>query len=461
VNITGTAGFIDKGFFFGGSEFAARSATNGFVRALNYATTGGDANTVDVNTVTASRHVKLNAPASSFSGAGVTLLSLNLQGDNVNWTNTSGTLVAPGILKSGGGSSTISGGNVNAGSNAELVVRTDLATDNLTINSILNLGNTSGILTKSGAGTLILGGNNTYQGQTHVNAGTLSISANNNLGAEATGATLNLKGGTLQATGTFGLFNGTAGTNNRAVTLLDQSGIEVTGSNTLTIAGVISNNANAGVTRPGFNKTGTGTLVLTGTNTYTGATNVSNGTLIVNGSIATSSLTTVASGATIGGSGTVGALTVSSGGFINPGNSPGILTVSSNYVQAGTYNAEINGLTPGTLHDQISVTGAVDITGGSLTALFSGSYSANDLIFILLNDGTDAITGTYTGFAQGATVSNYGGFSWQISYTANNTGVGTGTFTGGNDIALIAVIPEPSVALLGALGALLLFRRRR
>jgi cystathionine beta-lyase/cystathionine gamma-synthase len=158
----------------------------------------------------------------------------------------------------------------------------------------------------------------------------------------------------------------------------------------------------------------------------------------------------------------VGALTVQTGGFINPGNSPGILS-SGNYTQAGRYTAEIIGLTPGTQHDQINVTGTVDITGGSLTALFSaGTYAANDLIFILLNDGADAITGTYTGLAQGATATTYGGFNWNISYLANNTGVGTGTFTGGNDIALQAVlIPEPSVVFLGAIGFLLLLRRRR
>jgi hypothetical protein len=149
---------------------------------------------------------------------------------------------------------------------------------------------------------------------------------------------------------------------------------------------------------------------------------------------------------------------VSSGGFINPGTSPGILNVSGDYTQAGLYTAEITGLTAGTEHDQINVTGLVDITGGSLTALFTaGTYAANDLIFILLNDGVDAITGTYSGFAQGATVIEYDGFDWKISYTANST---TNSFTGGIDIALMA-IPEPKAALLGGLGLLLLLRRRR
>ena len=102
----------------------------------------------------------------------------------------------------------------------------------------------------------------------------------------------------------------------------------------------------------------------------------------------------------------------------------------------------------------------VNIAGGSLNALFtSGTYFANDLIFILLNDSNDAITGAYTGLAQGATATTYGGFNWNIYYDANSE---TSSFTGGNDIALRAeAIPEPRAALLGCIGALLLLRRRR
>jgi hypothetical protein len=183
----------------------------------------------------------------------------------------------------------------------------------------------------------------------------------------------------------------------------------------------------------------------------------------VNANISTSSLTTVKTGATLGGTGTVGALTVEASGTVAPGNSPGTLDVVGNYTQLGIYQSEIGGLTPGdgaTNHDQISVTGTVNITGGSLAALFSGTgYVADNLIFILLNDGNDDIIGTYSGFAQDAVVASYGGLDWKISYTAKSEG--TPSFLGGNDIALMAV-PEPNVAaLIGALGGILLLRRRR
>ena len=139
IIITGqnTAGFIDKGVYFNGADFAAMNASGTFVRGLNYATTGGDTNTVDVNTITASKHVKLTSTPVS-SQAAISLLSLHLSGSGVNWTTTSGNLTVPGIIKSGGGTlSTISGGNLTAGAGVELVVRTDTLSDLLAISSAL------------------------------------------------------------------------------------------------------------------------------------------------------------------------------------------------------------------------------------------------------------------------------------------------------------------------------------
>ncbi|TAE93305.1 MAG: hypothetical protein EAZ81_00405, partial [Verrucomicrobia bacterium] len=87
----------------------------------------------------------------------------------------------------------------------------------------------------------------------------------------------------------------------------------------------------------------------------------------------------------------------------------------------------------------------------------AGSYQLNDMIFLILNDSTDAVTGTFNGLAQNGFVTSYGGWDWVISYNADST---TSSFTGGNDVALRA-IPETSTTLLGGLGALALLRRRR
>lgn len=301
-------------------------------------------------------------------------------------------------------------------------------------------------------------------GDSLVFAGTTRLTNNNNItGLSIIGLTFSNTAGEFILGGNQITFTAGGITNNDAQlqTINMDLGLNATIVVNANSGNIAIGEANAGVISGtgGITKTGTNTLTLSRINTYTGATNVDVGTLLLaNGSIATSSLTTVASGATIGGSGTTGALTVSSGGFINPGSNLGILTTTGNYSQAGLYTVGITSTVAGTGHDQINVAGTVNITNGTLATAFSGSYSAGNLIFILLNDGADAITGTYTGLAQNATVTSYGGFNWNISYTANSAG---GTFTGGNDIALIAVIPEPSTVLLGGLGTVLLLLRRR
>ncbi len=329
-----------------------------------------------------------------------------------------------------------------------------------TNNISLSLGDSSGSgivsLAKSGAAAWEVSGNNSFSGGTTLNNGILRTNHANALGS--TSGSLTVHGGTLELNDfnrTVGNLTGSGGTiaNN------------LTGAVTLTIGqgdtggGNFQGEISDGSGTVALTKTGGGTITLSGTNTYTGATNITGGTLIVDGSISNSSLTTVGFGATLEGTGTTGALTISAGGFHNPGNSPGIMETGT-YNMAGTLTTEINGITAGSQHDQIGVTGSITLSG-DLNVIFSGgTYANGNLIFILLNDGSDAISGMFNNYAQGDYVATYGGFDWTISYLAHSD---ANTFTGGNDIALLAtaVIPEPAAALFGGIGMLMLLRRRR
>jgi autotransporter-associated beta strand protein len=112
----------------------------------------------------------------------------------------------------------------------------------------------------------------------------------------------------------------------------------------------------------GLWKNGTGTLTLTGVNTYTGNTNVETGKLVVNGSLASS--VRVLKNGTLGGTVSI-AGNLTNLGILAPGNSPGTITVNGNYLEAGTLDIEAWGLAAGTQHDQVVVSGTATFQAGS------------------------------------------------------------------------------------------------
>ena len=233
------------------------------------------------------------------------------------------------------------------------------------------------------------------------------------------------------------------------------------------LTGVIS-----GSLRNDLLKTGDGLLELTGTNTYAGATLVHQGQMVINGSIIQSFLTdvypsaTLSGGQTAAGTGAVGNVRIQNGGTISPGTAAGRTSIlNARDTEFGGAAAklaiEIGGVTAGgngiNGHDQLNITGTVQLNGATLELAQLGGFTLVDgqIIFILKNDGTDPVSGT---FAQGSFI-NFGGQMLEIGYGANAEG--TPSFTGGNDIALR--IPEPSSAMALAAGAFGLagLRRRR
>lgn len=138
------------------------------------------------------------------------------------------------------------------------------------------------------------------------------------------------------------------------VALTGTGGVFNTTANT-TVSGAIGGTG-------GLWKNGAGTLTLGGINSYTGNTNIEAGTLIANGTL-TSTVRILKNG-TLGGAVTITGSLTNLGTFA-PGNSPGTVNVTGNYLEAGTLDIEVWGLTAGTQHDQVLVSGTATFQAGS------------------------------------------------------------------------------------------------
>jgi len=207
-------------------------------------------------------------------------------------------------FESGAGAFTLNGnavalsGNVsNASANTQTInlgmaldlanYNIDAVTNDIVVNgAIVQAGaGTSGI-TKTGSGTLVLAGANTYAGNTTISAGTLRVGADGTIPFGSGKGDVVLNGGSLAA-GTLDLnghdlsINGLAGTDGAVVGQVVNNGA---GLKTLTVgldndytsyAGVLKDNSGSGGTLALY-KTGEGHLTLDGSqaNTYTGMTTV-------------------------------------------------------------------------------------------------------------------------------------------------------------------------------------------
>lgn len=434
ATVTGTAGNI-LGF---GSAQAQISANSGVTATISAETSGsGGLNKNGTGTLVLSG-------ANSFSG-GVSLAAGTLQlGSTGALNSTAGSENAvtfsansPATLALAGNSVTIANLSTNATTPGTNFVQN--ANGSAVGNATLTVGNSTNAsgtyagtiqdgtgggtlaLAKAGTGTFTLTRTNSYTGGTTVNAGTLALGHATNTLANA--GAVNVNGGTLA----LGTNSDTVG----AVTLTSGSITGTSGVLTGTSYAVQSGSVSAilGGSGVGLSKTTGGTVTLSNTSTYSGATTVSAGTLYVTGALSNSAVTVEANG-------TIGRNGAATGGL---GNGLSIL--------AGG-NLDLTGATLGT-----NSTGIIGITSGTLTL---GNLSFSDLIGW---DYANAAFGTYELIDGNFTV-NFGSTASISPATAANLGNGRfGYFTSGSLNAVI--IPEPSAALLGGLGMLLLLRRRR
>ena len=138
-------------------------------------------------------------------------------------------------------------------------------------------------------------------------------------------------------------------------------------------------------------------------------------------------------GGTLKGTGTIGILSLVDG-TVAPGMSPGVLNSGDLLFTGGSYQAQLGGTGAGKF-DQLNVTGTVGLGSGTTTLDTSlyGSFKpkAGDSFRIINNDGSDAVTGTFKGLAEGATF-KVSGYTFKISYKGGT----------GNDVVItVAAVP--------------------
>jgi autotransporter-associated beta strand protein len=307
----------------------------------------------------------------------------------------------------------------------------------------------AGEIVIQGTGGLRLNGSNTFSGTASVLEGSkLTVTINDNLG----GALVKLGtaselvfDSSIENNGTSNKFTNDIALDGTAATLRNS------GDGVVELAGGINGTGQ-------LVKDGTGEVKLTGISTYTGNTIVNDGKLVVNGSISTSMLTVVNTGAGLGGSGTVGALTVNAGAELTPGNSPGNMIITGDFTLQGVYVWELASFStegPGTNYDTVTINlGNMDITGASL-ALSLGDFAPANIGFWQTSQVWEGIinnvgSGTLTGFFASIDNSNWLSLG---SFSTDNIG---------NDVNLVwtAAIPEARTFLLGLFGMLALLGRR-
>lgn len=223
--------------------------------------------------------------------------TLNVTAGSLTYNSFTGSNFVIGRTSGGNGTVNITGGTLTVAGPGGFIIAND--------------SGTSGVVNISGTGTLVvnsaicrIGGNaGTTSAVLNLNAGgTLALAASPT--SVGVSRVFNMDGGTLRANADITIASLTEANIKDGGVVIDSNG------NTITINQALLNFT--GATTASLTKSGTGTLRLTGANTYSGATSVTVGTLELVGGSQVSSIT-VSAGASLGF--VIGSPTLSAGTF--------------------------------------------------------------------------------------------------------------------------------------------------
>ena len=365
-------------------------------------TTGADTTVTNTGTLKlwggvsyATEALTLNGLGRAYGDVAGDAGALRSNGGNNTWNGniTLGSSSRINADTAGGNGSLTIAGNISGGSNVLFLGTKVGSSANISISGAISgagatQDGTTTSLFKDGASTLTLSGSNTYSGDTRITNGAVTVASGGNLGDGSSDVFISSAGSLNVNTNTTVASVQEAGTSNGGVIAIGSGAtLTVNGAN----KGALFQNSISGQGGLTVNGSGNTTLSLYGTQSYSGATRVSGGKISSGVALATSGVTVdggtfetsaadilgnsasvnLSSGTySLGGSDTIGSLTMS-GGTLS-GNAT--LTASTYALSGGTVSANL---------------GAGSLNVGGSTAL-NGTSAATS---VSVNSGTLSLGG--------------------------------------------------------------------
>ena len=470
--------------------------------ANSFGTTAGGTTVTNTGTLKLCGGVSYAAEALTLNGLGRAYGdvagdagALRSNGGNNTW-NGNITLGSSSRINSdtagGNGSLTIAG-NISGGSNVLFLGTKVGASSNIAISGAISgagasQDGTTTSLFKDGANTLTLSGNNTYSGDTRVTNGAVTVASGGNLGDGSSDVFISSAGSLNVNTNTSVASVQEAGTSNGGVIAIGSGAtLTVNGANKVSLF----QNSISGQGGLTVNGSGNTTLSLYGTQSYSGATRVSGGKISSGVALATSGVTVdggtfetsaadilgnsasvnLSNGTySLGGSDTIGSLTMSggtlsgnatltastyalSGGTVSANLGAGSLTVGGSAALNGTSAAISVSVNSGTLslggNNRLATDASVTLAGGTTLGLGANSQQLAGLT----GDGS-------------VTTSASGSLNLNIASSSNNTyagsisggggltksGNGTLFLTGSNSLTGTTAVSSGTLRVNGSVG---------